>query len=141
MIIKIKTILWCLMLSLLVGCGNSSSSSLNREDESSYNTDESDDINDGNIDEENDYASIDDDDSELEDGTYTATVDYYNPNTGYSNTSTLDVEVENNQVVQIDFPNDGYLDDSHIDPEELDANRQCSIEDDEGRIFDIQINQ
>ncbi|MBP7984623.1 MAG: hypothetical protein KAZ28_03165 [Bacteroidaceae bacterium] len=141
MIIKIKTILWCLMLSLLVGCGNSSSSSSNREDESSYNTDESDDINDGNIDEENDYASIDDDDSALEDGTYTATVDYYNPNTGYSNTYTLDVEVENNQVVQIDFPNDGYLDDSHIDPEELDANRQCSIEDDEGRIFDIQINQ
>ena len=141
MIIKIKTILWCLMLSLLVGCGNSSSSSSNREDESRYNTDESDDINDGNIDEENDYASIDDDDSALEDGTYTATVDYYNPNTGYSNTYTLDVEVENNQVVQIDFPNDGYLDDSHIDPEELDANRQCSIEDDEGRIFDIQINQ
>ena len=141
MIIKIKTILWCLMLSLLVGCGNSSSSSSNREDESSYNTDESDDINDGNIDEENDYASIDDDDSALEDGTYTATVDYYNPTTGYSNTYTLDVEVENNQVVQIDFPNDGYLDDSHIDPEELDANRQCSIEDDEGRIFDIQINQ
>ena len=105
MIIKIKTILWCLMLSLLVGCGNSSSSSSNREDESSYNTDESDDINDGNIDEENDYASIDDDDSALEDGTYTATVDYYNPNTGYSNTYTLDVEVENNQVVQIDFPN------------------------------------
>ena len=59
---------------------------------------------------------------EIEDGTYSATVDYYNPHTCYSATYTLDVEVENGVVVQINFPNDGYLDDDHITPKALDAN-------------------
>lgn len=45
----------------------------------------------------------------LDDGTYSATVSYYNQETGFSNSYDLDVEVENNEVVQIDFPNGGYL--------------------------------
>lgn len=59
---------------------------------------------------------------EIEDGTYSATVDYYNPHTCYSATYTLDVEVENGVVVQTNFPNDGYFDDDHITPKALDAN-------------------
>lgn len=81
-----------------------------------------------------------DDEEQIEDGTYTATVDYYNPNTGYSNTYTLDVEVENGEVVQIDFPNDGYLDECHIYPSEVDEDGSCHIEDEEGRSFDIQLD-
>lgn len=52
----------------------------------------------------------------IHNGTHSATVDYYNPSTGTSSSYTLDVEVDNNMVMQINFPNDGYLDDSHISP-------------------------
>ena len=76
----------------------------------------------------------------FEDGTYSATVDYYNPETGYSATYTLDVEVEDNQVTIIYFPNDGYLDDDHIWPDELDADGFVSIEGEEGRTYDVQID-
>ncbi|RWZ90368.1 MAG: hypothetical protein EO766_02895 [Hydrotalea sp. AMD] len=55
----------------------------------------------------------------FEDGTYSATVNYYNPETGYSQTYTLDVEVEDCEVVQIDFPNGGWLDIDHITPAKL----------------------
>jgi hypothetical protein len=76
----------------------------------------------------------------FEDGTYSATVDYYNPETGYSATYTLDVEVEDNQVTIIYFPNDGYLDDDHIWPDELDADGFVSIEGEEGKTYDVQID-
>lgn len=53
------------------------------------------------------------------DDSYTASVQYYNPDTDYSATYTLTVEVEDCEVVQINFPNGGWLDDSHITPAEL----------------------
>jgi hypothetical protein len=43
----------------------------------------------------------------FEDGTYSATVDYNNSETGYSKTYMLDVEVQDCQIVQINFPNGG----------------------------------
>ena len=75
-----------------------------------------------------------------EDGTHSATVNYYNPETGFSNTYTLDVEVEDCQVIQINFPNGGWLDSDHINPEELDDSGNCTIEGDEGRTYEIQID-
>ena len=75
------------------------------------------------------------------DNTYNATVDYSNPETGYSATYTLDVEVSGCQVIQIDFPNGGYLDDDHIDPTDLDENGDASVEDDKGRTFDVHIDE
>ena len=62
----------------------------------------------------NDFDLYEDEDFQgdpdrFEDGTYSATVDYYNPTTGYSATYSLTVEVFNNQVTTIYFPNDGYL--------------------------------
>lgn len=77
---------------------------------------------------------------EFEDGTYSATVDYYNPQTDYSATYTLDVEVENGVVVQINFPNDGYLDDDHITPEALDSNGECTIDGEDGKTYTIHID-
>jgi hypothetical protein len=88
----------------------------------------------------NENVEFDAVDRAVEDGTHSATVEYYNPNTGYSNTYTLDVEVEDGEVNQIDFPNDGYLDEDHIDAEELDEDGNATIEDENGRTFEISID-
>lgn len=76
----------------------------------------------------------------FEDGTYSATVDYYNPETNYSNTYTLDVEVEDCQVVQINFPNDGYLDEDHISAADLDEDGNASVDGENGKTYEIQID-
>lgn len=92
------------------------------------------------------YNSIEDEEyydnegNSIEDGTYSADVDYYNQETGYSATYTLDVEVQDGCITTIYFPNDGYLDDSHIDATELDDEGNCVICDDEGREFSIHIH-
>jgi hypothetical protein len=92
-----------------------------------------------NNDENEDYTSSSG--CKLEDGTYSATVDYYNPETGYSQTYTLDVEVENCEVIQIDFPNGGWLDSDHISPAELDEDGNCTIDGEEGRTYEIHIDE
>lgn len=91
-------------------------------------------------------SSIDEEESEVEysgcsydDGTYSANVDYYNDETGFSNTYTLDVEVENCEVIQINFPNGGWLDSDHISPAELDDDGQCTIYGEEGKVYDVEI--
>jgi hypothetical protein len=75
-----------------------------------------------------------------EDGTYSATVYYNNPETSYSATYTLDVEVEDNEVTVIYFPNDGYLDEDHIWPAELDGDGYVLIDGEEGKTYEIQID-
>jgi hypothetical protein len=73
------------------------------------------------------------------DGTYSADIDYYNPDTGVRSTYTLNVEVENHEVTVIHWPNGGWLDSSHFNPEELDSNGSCSIVSFDGKHYDIQI--
>jgi len=73
------------------------------------------------------------------DGTYAADVTYYNPRTGTRKTYQLNVDVVNNEVTVIHFPNGGWLDDSHITPEQLDANGFCSFTSDKNNQYDIQI--
>src|SRR6266700_4974741 len=51
------------------------------------------------------HSSYSESDCGFHDGTYTADVSYSNPKTGFSNEYTLDVEVEDCQIVQIDFQN------------------------------------
>jgi hypothetical protein len=89
----------------------------------------------------NTESSYEDYDSELShpDGTFSAEVDYYNSNTGTSSTYTLDVEVENNEVTVIYWPNGGELDDSHFTPQELDGNGSCSFTSDEGYDYEVTI--
>lgn len=97
----------------------------------------------GSSDSYEEYSESDEmDESEqgFADGTYSATVDYYNPETGYSATYTLDVEVENNEVTVIYFPNDGYLDEDHIWPDELDENGFVQIDGEDGKTYDVQID-
>ena len=109
-----------LLVCILLSCSNSSKSQ-------QYNSVE-------------DEEYYDNENNGIEDGTYSADVDYYNPDTGYSATYTLDVEVQDGCVTTIYFPNDGYLDDSHIDATELDDDGGCVIYDDEGREFSIHID-
>jgi hypothetical protein len=75
----------------------------------------------------------------FEDGTYCADVTYYNPNTGTSNDYTLDVEVSGNEVVQLNFGNGGWLDSSHMSPETLDENGECTITSDKNYEYSIKI--
>ena len=44
-----------------------------------------------------------------EDGTYCAEVDYHNSATGTNSTYTLEVEIENNELTVIHWPNKGWL--------------------------------
>jgi hypothetical protein len=73
------------------------------------------------------------------DGTYCADVEYYNPNTGTRSTYTLNVEVEDNQLTVIHWPNGGWIDDSDFSPEELDSDGSCSFTSDRGYEYTIQI--
>jgi hypothetical protein len=76
----------------------------------------------------------------FEDGTYSATVDYNNPETGYSATYTLDVEVVDCQIVQIYFPNDGYLDEDHISYADIDQDGNAIVDGEDGKTYEIQID-
>ncbi len=76
----------------------------------------------------------------IEDGTHSATVDYFNPETGYSATYDLDVEVEDGEVSTIYFPNGGYLDGSYIYPERLDSEGRASVVDEQGREFEVEVD-
>jgi hypothetical protein len=88
-------------------------------------------------DENNEYNS----DCEYDDGTYSATVDYNNPETGYSATYTLDVEVQDCQVIQINFPNDGYLDGDHISYADIDEDGTATVYGEDNKTYEIQIDE
>jgi hypothetical protein len=74
-----------------------------------------------------------------EDGTYCADVSYYNPNTGTSNSYTLEVEVQGNQVTQINWGNGGWLDEDHFYAQDLDDSGYCSFTSDKGYDYTVQI--
>lgn len=78
-------------------------------------------------------------DCSYDDGTYSATVDYYNPETGHSATYDLDVEVQDCEVIQIEFPRGGWLDGDHISPTALDEDGNATIEDDQGRTWEVHL--
>lgn len=124
--IKILSILLCLSSCGGGSDGNSYSSGYEgRGIHSSYDEEE-----DEEYEEEEGY----------EDGTHYATVNYYNPETGYSGTYNLEVEVEDNEVTVIYFNNSGYLDDDHISPEELDDYGSATIYGEEGKTYEVQID-
>ena len=71
------------------------------------------------------------------DGTYTAEVVAYNTNSGNTGTYELDVDIEDNYLITIHWPNGGWLDDSHFDPVKLDDEGYCYIESDQGVNYEI----
>ncbi|MES2023907.1 MAG: hypothetical protein V4439_04450 [Patescibacteria group bacterium] len=87
-----------------------------------------------------DNKEEDGNDNSIEDGTHSATVEYYNSETGFSNIYTLDVEVQNGEVVQINFPNGGWLDESHISAGEIDEDGNAHIDGENGKAYEVHIN-
>lgn len=131
---------------LIIGCSNQNNDSKNNPIENNNNSEykSNDDDNNDEKDDDNEDDNEDDNDNDsgcrYSDGTHSATVYYYNPETGTRSTYTLDVEVENCEVTQIDFPNGGYLDDCHIEPTALDSDGDATVEDDKGRKFEVHID-
>ncbi len=128
----------------VISCSNSSS---NSSSSASSNSDANESANNQNTASETSHnqnsEEINTNNSEckFEDGTYSATVEYNNPETGYSATYTLDVEVQDCQVIQINFPNDGYLDEDHITAGDIDEDGNASVDGENGKTYEIQIEQ
>lgn len=70
------------------------------------------------------YGEDADRESEIEetgykDGVYCAEVEYYYSTTGTQSTYTLEVEIEDEELTVIRWPNGGWLDDSHFSPPDI----------------------
>ena len=127
------------MAIVLVACSANTENETQDVSESDFSDTEGNNFIDSNEngDEINDTDS---DGCRFEDDVYSAIINYYNPETGFSNSYTLDVEVEDCQVVQIYFTNGGYLDEDHISPAELDENGYATVYGENGKTYDVQID-
>ncbi len=136
-----QTIIFICFLTLISQMSSCSSKSENKkrsDNSSSYsNSSDYEDENNDESDGTSEYKS----DCKFEDGTYSATVDYNNPETGYSATYTLDVDVQDCQVVQINFPNDGYLNEDHISYADIDEDGTATVYGEDGKTYEIQIDE
>ena len=73
---------------------------------------------------------------EYNNGTFPATVVYYNPATDYTANYTLDVTIQDCNIVKITFPKGGRLDDTHIKPTPI-INGEADVVDDHKREFNV----
>lgn len=121
-----KSILF-LIVVLIISCGKKSNNS--EAEDSTIN-------NDSQVGIENNSAATD---CGFEDGSYTATVDYNNERTGHTATYTLDVDVVDCEVVQINFPNGGYVDEDHITAAVIDQEGKAIVEGEKGKTYEIQL--
>jgi hypothetical protein len=140
--IKTSKIYFILFIILITSCN--SKGEVNTGENNSLSTEQNIDEDEINVIEEHkgDDSFSEDSDSacKYEDGTYSATVDYNNSETGYSATYSLDVEVQDCQIVQINFPNDGYLDDDHISYADIEDDGSASVTGEDGKTYEIQID-
>lgn len=74
------------------------------------------------------------------DGTYCAEIDYYYPKSGTRSTYTLEVEIEDNQLTKIYWPNGGWLDDSHFYPPEIEDG-YAEFTSDRGVEYSVEITE
>ena len=142
--IKITISFFVLFICLFTSCNSKSNDNSNESSTNSYLTEQE------NTEEETSYKSNESENEEnseennscckFDDGNYSATVDYNNSETGYSATYTLDVEVQDCQVIQINFPNDGYLDEDHISYADIDEDGRASVDGEDGKTYEIQID-
>lgn len=75
---------------------------------------------------------------EFLDGKYCAEIDYYNPDSGNNTNYTLPVEVENGELVKLEWSNGGWLDSSHFDAPDV-TDGTATFEDDRGRQFEVKL--
>lgn len=85
-----------------------------------------------------DYTLGDFEEEGYPDGTYCAEIDYYYSETGTSSTYTLLVEIENNELVEIQWPNGGWLDNSHFTPPDI-STGEASFTSDRGVDYTVKI--
>ena len=116
-----KAIILLCMLFLLVHCKSETRDESNTNTEQTYsptldkpNEKADDDNNDNDNDNDNEEESKPDDKEGISDGTHSATVEYYNSNTGTQSTYNLDVEVWDGKLEKINFENGGYLSSHHF---------------------------
>lgn len=120
-----KKIYFLFLLLILLGCKKSSTTdSADSSSTSSWSSND-------------DFISNDDEDLN---GTYCAEVEYYNPSTGTRSTYELDVEVENGYLVQIDWPNGGWLDETHFSSEDI-SSGECSFTSDRGYQYTVTLGE
>lgn len=67
-----------------------------------------------------------------------ANIQYHNPKTGNSSAYTLFVEIENNRLVNIHFP-DGNMDIDHFAAPEMNEDGTCTFTNDKGYQYTVQI--
>ena len=111
----------------------------NKDNQNSSYTISEDDNLDNEVEVDDDYI-VSTSDCGIVDGSYSASVDYNNPETGYSATYTLDLDVVDCQVVQINFPNDGYLDEDNISAADLDEDGNATVYGEDGKTYEIKID-
>jgi len=74
------------------------------------------------------------------DGSYMATIDFFDPSTSYRSTYTLKIGVQHGWVTKIAFPNDGYMSNDNITPAELDVDGGCNVYGEHGKVYTVQID-
>lgn len=84
------------------------------------------------------YSVNDENQDSYSDGTYCAEIEYYYSKTGTRSTYILVVEVEDNKLTVIHWPNGGWLDDSHFYPPDI-SDGYAKFESDIGAEYTINI--
>ncbi|CEN39344.1 conserved exported hypothetical protein [Capnocytophaga canimorsus] len=79
-------------------------------------------------------------DKEIIGGTYCAEIEYYNPKTGTRSTYTLDVEVEDGELVKIYWSNGGWLDETHFVSQDI-TDGYCSFTSDKGYEYEVTLTE
>jgi hypothetical protein len=111
-----KTITIIVILIICLGCKPSNKTSNSYSNESYY---------------EGEYIAYGD-------GTYCAEIEYYNPKTSAHSSYTLPIEVEDEELIKINFSNGGWLDESHFIAPDI-SYGIASFVDDKGREFEVEI--
>ena len=83
------------------------------------------------------YRNSDQNESDIWNGSYCAEIEYYNPNTDNYSNYTLIIDVNENDLEQINFPNGGYLDDFYS--VEFDDDGYTKFTSDKGYDYEVQI--
>lgn len=84
-------------------------------------------------------SEVSNDNGSYSDETYCAEVQYHNPNTGTQSSYTLTVKVENNEIVEINWPNGGSLDEDNFSNVAIDENGHSSFTSNKGYKYEVQI--
>jgi len=139
-----KLILISVILFSINSCKNSTNNNSNENSDenteivSENEADDEDGTGSNNSENENTEEESSEESDEIEDGTYSADVDYYNSNTGTSSSYTLDVKVRDGKLIEIEWENRGWLDESHFTAPDI-TDGTATFTDDEDREYTVRL--